>query len=441
MKLQFKLNLLKQFIGASLAFALTQPLHANTFKTQQWQTTNGAQVVFYQANEVPMLDISVAFAAGSAYDGNQFGLSTLTTNLINQGNAGMDATQVAEHLADTGAQFVSENSRDMVVLNLKTLTKPNDMKKALEIFTTIIAKPDFPKDAFEREKSQQLLAIAQTQESPEEVANKILFEKLYLNHPYAHPVNGTKDTVLAMSTTDVRNFHKKYFVGSNAVVVIVGAIDSATAHRFAEQIMTGLPKGQPAPSIPKAPPLKVGENIAVDFPSSQTILRLGEIGIDHHDPDYFPLTVGNYILGGGALVSILAHEVREKRGLTYGVTSQFLPMPGNGPFIISLSTENKEAANALKVTQETLAAYLKNGPTEKELADAKQYLMGSFPLSLSSNASIANMLLRIAFYHLPSDYLDTYVERINTVTTTQIREALQRKIHPDKMLVIAVGRM
>lgn len=441
MKLSSQLRVLKHILVAGLAFALAQPLYANTFQTEQWQTTNGARVVFYRADEVPMLNISIAFAAGSAYDGNQFGLSTLTTNLINQGNAGMDATQIAEHLADTGAQFISENSRDMAVLNLKTLTNPDAMKKALGIFTAIITKPDFPKEAFEREKSQQLLAIAQTQESPEDVANQILFEKLYLNHPYAHPISGTKNTVLAMSTTDVRNFYKQYFVGKNAVVVIVGAIDSATAHQFAEQITTGLPKGQPAPTIPKAPALKTGENITIDFPSSQTMLRLSEIGIDHHDPDYFPLTVGNYILGGGALVSILSHEVREKRGLTYGVTSQFMPMPGNGPFIISLSTENKEAATALKVTQDILATYLKEGPTEKELADAKQYLMGSFPLSLSSNASIANMLLRIAFYHLPNDYLNTYVARINAVTTTQIKQALQKNIHPNKMLVIAVGKM
>ncbi|KTD33376.1 zinc protease (peptidase, M16 family) [Legionella nautarum] len=437
MKLSSKIK----FLIAGLVLSSTQTLYANNFKTQQWKTTQGARVVFYQAKEVPMLNVSIAFAAGSAYDGSQFGLSTLTTNLMNQGSAGMDATKVAENLADTGAQFVSENSRDMVALSLKTLTKADAMKKALETFAAIITKPDFPKDAFEREKNQQLLSIAQTQESPEEVANLLLFKKLYLDHPYAHSINGTKETVLAMSSTDVRNFYKRYFVSANAVIVIVGAVDIVTAHRVAEQITAGLPKGEAAPAIPKALPLAAGEKVAVDFPSSQTMLRLSEIGIDHHDPDYFPLTVGNYILGGGALVSILSHEVREKRGLTYGVTSQFMPMPGNGPFIISLSTENKEAATALKVTEDTLANYLQNGPSEKELADAKQYLMGSFPLSLASNASIANMLLRIVFYNLPANYLDTYVDRINTVTTAEIKQAFQKQIHPDKMLVIAVGKM
>ncbi len=441
MNLVCQLDFLKRLFIASLLFILAQSLHANTFKTQQWQTANGARVVFYQAQEVPMLNISIAFAAGSAYDGKQLGLSTLTTNLINQGNAGMDATKIAENLADTGAQFVSENSRDMTALNLKTLTKPDALGKALETFTAIITQPDFPKEAFDREKSQQLLAIAQTQESPDDVANQILFEKLYGDHPYAHPINGNKDTVLAMSTADVRNFYKRFFVSANAVVVMIGAIDTNQAHQIAEQITAGLAKGEPAPAIPRATPPKAGEKISVDFPSSQTILRIAQIGIDHHDPDYFPLTVGNYILGGGALVSILSREVREKRGLTYGVSSQFLPMPGNGPFIISLSTQNKEAATALKVTQDTLASFINNGPTEQELIAAKQHLMGSFPLSLASNASIANMLLRIAFYHLPENYLDTYVARIGSVTTAEIRKAFQKQIHPDKMLLIAVGKM
>lgn len=431
----------KHLITTLLILALPLPLQANSFKTQQWQTTNGARVVFYQAMEVPMLDINIAFAAGSAHDGKQFGISTLTTNLMNQGSAGMDATKIAESLADTGAQYSGETSRDMVVLSLKTLTKPDAMKQAIETFVSIINKPDFPEDAFKREKSQQLLAIAQVQESPDDVANHILFKKLYLDHPYAHSINGTKETVNALDAEQIRNFYKQYFVGSNAVIVMVGAIDTEKAHQLAEQLTTNLPKGQPAPAIPKAVPLKASEKITVDFPSSQTILRLGQIGIDHHSPDYFPLLVGNYILGGGALVSKLSLEVREKRGLTYGITSQFMPMPGEGPFIISFSTENKEAATALKITEDTLASFIKGGPSDKELLAAKQYMMGSFPLSLSSNASIANMLLRIAFYHLPNDYLDNYVAHINAVTREEIKQAFQKTIHPNTMLVVSVGKM
>jgi zinc protease len=440
MKFFYKLERFKSYLAFTLLFIVSLQGQANTFKIERWQTTNGVRVVFYKAMEVPMLDLSLAFTAGSAYDGKQFGLSALTTNLINQGSQDMDATRIAECLADTGAQFSAESSRDMAILSLKTLTQPEAMNQAIETFTEIASKPNFPQDAFKREKNQQLLAIAQTQESPEEIANQILFKKLYLNHPYAHPINGTVETVKALAVTDVRNYYKQYFVAANAVLVMVGAIESEKAHYLAEQITKGLAKGQTAATLPIALPEFKGEKIAIDFPSSQTVLRLGQMGIDHHDPDYFPLTVGNYILGGGALVSLLSHEVREKRGLTYGITSQFMPMPGKGPFIISLSTQNKEASNALKITEDTLTAYLNKGPTETELNAAKQYLTGSFPLSLASNASIASMLLRISFYNLPPDYLDTYVSRINSVRTTEIKQAFQKQIHPEKMIIIAVGK-
>lgn len=432
-------QLLRFNLALALFFIATESIEASTFKTEQWQTAKGTRVVFYQAMEVPMLDISLAFAAGSAYDGEKFGLSSLTSNMINQGSFAMDASQIAEKLADAGAQFGADSSRDMANLTLKTLTKADAMKEAIDTFATIINKPAFPEDAFNREKHQQLLGIEQTQESPEDVANQILFKQLYLNHPYAHPIIGNKETVNALTTKDLSNFYKQYFVAANAVLVMVGAIDSVQAHQLAEQLTAGLVNGQPAATIPKALPLAAGKRIAVDFPSSQTVLRLAQIGINHHDQDYFSLTVGNYILGGGALVSLLAHEVREKRGLTYGVSSQFMPMPGNGPFLISLSTQNKTADTALKITEETLATFIKNGPSEAELKAAKQYLIGSFPLSLASNSSIANILLRSAFYNLPADYVDTYTMRINKVTTAEIKQAFQKQIHPDKMLVIAVG--
>jgi zinc protease len=221
---------------------------------------------------------------------------------------------------------------------------------------------------------------------------------------------------------------------------MVGAITSEQAHQLAEQITGALNRGEHAAEIPKAAPLTKGEKIAVDFPSSQTVLRLAQIGIDHHNPDYFPLAVGNYILGGGALTSILAHEVREKRGLTYGVTSQFMPMPGQGPYLISLSTQNKTAALALQITEDTLKTFIDKGPSEEELKAAKQFLMGSFPMSLSSNSSISAMLLKINFYHLPKNYLDNYLIYINRVSVTDIKEAFQRLVHPDKMLTIMVGR-
>ena len=415
-------------------------LAAKAFETLRWTTKNGAQVVFYQAKEVPMLDISVAFAAGSAYDGEAFGLSALTTHLLNQGSQGLDANHVAEQLAETGAQFDSASSQDLVVLNLKTLTQPEALKEASKLFATIITHPDFPEEAFNQAKRQQLMSITQAEESPDEIANKAFYQILYKKHPYAHPVIGTSDRVNLIKKEQVIDFYRNFFVSSNAVIVLVGAIDKSTAEQLAEQVTHDLPKGLAAADIPPADALSEELDVEIQFPSSQTILRLGQLGITHHDSNYFPLMIGNYIYGGGALVSRLANELREKRGLTYGVYSQFSPMPGKGPFLISLSTKNSQVKTAIDVIRATLASFIQTGPNEQELLAAKQYLTGSFPLSLASNRSIADMLLKMAFYHLPDDYLRTYVARINAVTTEEIKRAFQQVIVPTKLLQISVGK-
>jgi len=427
------------FISA-LIISLSQTALANTFKTEKWLTRNGVHVVFYQAMEVPMLDISIAFAAGSAYDSTHFGLSALTSNMLNQGNSGQDATAIAEALADHGAQFNAETSRDMTVFNLRTLTSKDVLLQSTHTFSQIINHPDFPDEAFEREKKQVLMAIEQSQDSPEEVANIHLFKALYQNHPYAHPVNGTADTIKNITKNQVVAFYKRYFIADNALVVMVGAIDNKTAHQVAEELTKELPRGKAASIISKAPPLLKAEHLNIKFPSSQTVVRLGQIGIDHQNPNYFGLMAGNYILGGGGLTSRLAIELRAKRGLTYGVDSQFAAMPGAGPFIIGLSTQNKEANNALKITEDTLHTFINEGPDKQELEAAKQYLTGSFPLSLASNRSIASLLLRMNFYHLPDDYLDTYVARINAVTSDEIKKAFAQTVSLDKLVLITVGQ-
>lgn len=431
---------MKRLFVIALLFSCAAATEANTFKTKKWETSHGAKVVFYQAKEVPMLDINVAFAAGSAYDDKQFGLASLTASMLDQGSGRFDASQIAETIADTGAQYNYETSRDMAVFRLKTLTSEVALKQSVDAFSLIINKPAFRQEAFNRQKNQLLMTIAQMQESPDDVANMAFFKQLYKNHPYAHPVNGTMETVRMLNAWQVRNFYKRYYVGANAVIVLVGAIDEEKAHQITEQLTEFLPKGEHAPSIPKAEALAAAEKVNIVFPSSQTMLRLGQVGISHASPNYFPLMVGNYILGGGALVSRLSTEVREKRGLTYGIYSQFVPMPGEGPFIISLATQNNQANTALQITRETLDNFLKMGPSEDELTAAKQYLAGNFPLSLASNNSIAGMLLRIAFYNLPDDYLDTYVARIEAVSVEDIKKAFDEAVKPAQMLLVTVGK-
>lgn len=422
------------------ALLSTHLTEAKTFETQSWVTHNGVSVVFYPAKEVPMLDISLAFAAGSAYDDAHFGLSALTTRLMNQGNKGIDAHQLAEKLETTGAQYAAVSTRDMAVFTLRTLTKPDSLTAATDAFALITSHPDFPEAAFVREKNQQIMGIKQELESPDEVANQAFFKSLYQAHPYAHPINGEPEQVNALSLQQVHDFYQRYFVAKNAILVLVGAIDTQTAHALSEKLTADLAEGKASLPIPQASPLQQETTIHIPFPSSQTMIRLGQLGITHQSPLYFPLFLGNYILGGGALVSDLAIELREKRGLTYGVVSQFSPMPGTGPFVISLSTRNAMEKTASQLTRSILLDFIKNGPTEAQVQDAKQYLIGAFPMALASNRNIADMLLKIRFYHLPDDYLNTYIQQINAVKVEQVKQAFQSTMTPKSLLEVTVGK-
>ncbi len=221
---------------------------------------------------------------------------------------------------------------------------------------------------------------------------------------------------------------------------MVGAIDITTAHQLADKLVQELPKGEAASPIQKAHPLAKNESIYVPYPSSQTMIRLGQLGITHQNPHYFAYIIGSNILGGGSLVSTLAIELREKRGLTYGAYSQFTPLNGVGPFVISLSTRNKQAAEAAALTRDILTNFIKQGPSAAELKATKQFLTGGFPLSLASNRNIADILVKIAFYHLPDDFLSTYIENINKVTAEEVKNAFQALLVPNTLLDVSVGK-
>lgn len=422
-------------VGASTQSAALSPI-----KPERWSLDNKARVVFYRAPEVPMVDILIAFEAGSAYDGKQYGLSTLTSHLLDQGTRGMNATAIAERLAQFGAQFNSDNSRDMTVYHLKTLSEPKALQQSTQIVSDILQKPSFPRDAFYRERSQLMMSIKQSNESPDNIANRTLMENLYPNHPYGHPVDGTLNTVRDIQNWQIQRFYKQQYTGEHALVVIVGDIDKEKAQSISQELVGKLPASSAhSITIPKAEAKNSKAKDDVAFPSSQTMIRLGQVAIDHSDPEYFPLTVGNYILGGGTMVSQLATELREKRGLTYGVYSQFIPMPAEGPFTVSLSTKSSQANEALSLIQRVVKDFIEKGPSENELMQAKQFLTGSFPLSLASNNNIANMLLRIEFYHLPKNYLDTYSAHIEGVSAEDIKNAFKHHLDPEHMTVVTVG--
>jgi zinc protease len=413
--------------------------HAKILDIQHWKTSKGTPVYFVQTQHVPVLVIEVAFDAGSARDEQLPGIAALVNALMNEGNAGLSATELAEGFETIGAQYNHTLDRDKSLFMLRTMTEQKKLDSSLSFFTKIF-QPDFPTSAFKREKKQQEIAIKQMNESPNAVAQKALLKAIYPHHPYGHPILGTTASVEKIQLSDINTFHKKYYNTQNAMITLSGAIDLKTAKALAEQITQVIPEGKGATTLPEAmyTDKTVRENIA--YPSAQTIILLGQVGINHHSPDYFPLNVGNYSLGGGMLVSRLSDEIREKRGLAYNVTSGFNPLQANGPFVISLATRTEKAAEALKVTEATINKFLSKGLTKTELIAAKRFIKGNFPMRFETNADIASVLLTIGQNHLPLDYLDTYLAQVDAVTVAQIKTAFDKHIHPNKIITVGQSK-
>jgi len=407
---------------------------------QHWTTANGARVYFVQAPQLPMLDVRVVFDAGSARDEQQPGRALLTNALLAEGAGKLDADAIARRFEEVGASFGNDSLRDMALVTLRTLTKPELMTQAVETATLVLTQPSFPADAIERERRRVLIALRGQAQDPEEIAEKRFFQVLYGNHPYGHLPVGDEQSLKALTRADLIQHYRRYYVGRNAVVAIVGDLDRPAAERLAEQMVGKLPAGEAAPALPPVPAFTDGARHDVVFPSTQTHILAGEPGMRRDDPDYFPLYVGNHILGGSGLVSRISDEVREKRGLAYSAYSYFSPMRVEGPFVLGLQTATANTEQALGVLRETLKAFTVQGPTPMELDAAKKNITGGFPLAVDSNSDIVQYLAVIGFYRLPLDYLDTFNARVQAVTVEQIRDAFSRRVHPDGLAVVTVGK-
>lgn len=408
-------------------------------KIEHWLTKNGVPVYFVPKNEIPIIDIGVLFHAGSAQDGNSPGIAQFTAQMLDQGTENLNADQIASRFETVGAHYNPTINQDMTILNLRSLSAPQFFNPAISTFSSLLKNATFPQNAIDRRKKQFLIALQQEAQIPTAIATKIFYQTLYAHHPYATPLLGNKISIEQLSQEKLLNFYHRNYVSENAMIAIVGNVTQAKAMNIAEQISTMLAKGKKSipPNTPSSPQLK-NLLIKIPYPSKQTTLLLGQLSMAVNDPNYFPLVVGNQILGGGILTSRLFNEVRDKRGLSYGINSGFKPLQAKGPFFILLQTRRDQADKALSLTQQILKNFIDKGPTLQEVQETKQALIGSFPLSITSNAGILAATEKIGFYQLPLDYLDTYQQKINSVSLEQIKHAFQR-IKPEKMIVIMLG--
>ncbi|HCK04640.1 MAG TPA: peptidase M16, partial [Methylophilaceae bacterium] len=341
------------------------------------------------------------------------GLASITNNLMLLGSDQINEKDLANKFTDIGAQLDSEFDQDKSGFSLRTLSEKK--LEAFNLFKIVMHKPNFDSAILNREKIKYYASISQGETEPDAIANKAFLKAIYGSHPYALSGSGTINTIEKLTIKDLIYFYKSYYSSSNASIVIVGDLTVDEAKLFSEDLSNGLP--EPTVIQPYTEVLiKSKEDIKISHPSSQAHLLFGAPIMKRGDPDFFPLYVGNYILGGGGFSSRLTEEVREKKGLVYSVYSYFMPLIEKGPFQVGLQTKKDQIDEALNLVKSTINKFISDGPSEKELQAAKDNLIGGFPMRLDSNKKILDYLTMMAFYDYPVDYLDTFSVSVNKVT-------------------------
>ena len=410
-------------------------------KIQEWKTDNGVRVLLVEAHELPMVEVSMAFDAAASRDPKgKSGLASVVSQMLSQG-AGVgdkyqNADQLAESIESIGVEFNQGSARDMSTIGMRSLSEEAILQQAAELYALMVASPTFEEDVLKREIQRAEVGLARQKQSPGSVASKELLSTIYRNHPYGESPEIT--SLAKITVADVKGFHQRYFVAKNAVLVIVGDVSRQRAEELAKTITKDLKPGEKPQAIPQVEIVEA-LNKDVIFESSQSHIRFGFPVLKRGNPDLYPLYVGNYILGGSGLIARLAVEVREKRGLSYSVYSYFSPMKEKGPFVVGLQTRNDQRDEAIEVVRNTIKEFVEKGPTDEEVLKAKKNITGGFALRISSNGKIASSLLSAAFYNRPLDYLETYIDIINDISTDEVRAAVKKYIDVDKLTQVVVG--
>lgn len=420
-------------------FSLPAAAGAAMPEIQHWTTANGARVYFVATPVLPIVDLSLIFDAGSARDGDKPGLAALTGHLLTDGTKRLDAGEIARQFERYGARVATDNGRDTASLALRSLSAPESLQPTLANLVKVLGEPTFPAAAFKQRREQMLIDLRQQQEDPDSIAERAFMQALFGDHPYASPPEGTAEGVKGITRDDVIAFHNRYYVAANAVIAIVGDLQRSQAESIANQLAGALKRGSAAPALPPVPELKAAKLIRRPFDSSQTHILIGEPAISRKSPDYIPLYIANHIFGGNGLVSLLADQMREQRGLSYNTSSYLVSAAQRGWFELGSQVRNDKLEEALRVLGDTLRSYTASGPTEQRLEAAQRNITGSFPLSLDSNQKILDHVAMIGFYQLPLDYLQTFEKGVASASLQEVHKAFQEHIDPSRMVTVLVG--
>lgn len=438
--------MLKKFLIVILLFSAGAAQAA--LKIEHWTLDNGARVYFVENHTIPMLDISVEFDAGAKRDpAGKAGTAALTNSMLASGlkeltlpngetEPAMNESQISDAFADIAAQRGGGPGTDRAGVALRTLSSATERAEAVKLTARLLAHPSMPEDLLQRDKARITASLREALTKPESIASKAFWQLAYGSHPYG--TETTVESVESITRRELLDFHAQHYVANRAVIAMIGDITKDQADAIARQLTLRLPQGKPLPAMPDVTPTRAAQE-RIAHPASQAHILVGMPAMARGDTDFFPLTVGNYILGGGGFVSRLTKEVREKRGLAYSAYSYFSPMEQAGPYQAGLQTRKDQSNEALKVVQETIATFLRDGPSEAELKAAKDNLIGGFALRIDNNRKILDNIAVIGYYRMPLDYLDTWTANVAKVSVADIRAAFGRKLAMDKLVTVVVA--
>jgi zinc protease len=430
---------MRKLIPALLLLLLACPAAA-AVKIQEVRTPGGLVAWLVNDPAVPLVAVEFAFRSGGAAldpEGKQ-GLANFVSGLLDEGAGDLDSQAFQMRLEELAAKLDFSAGRDELSGSLQTLTK--NKAEAFRLLGLALSQPRFDAAAVERIRAQVLSRLVRDLEDPDTVANRTWFDRAFAGHPYHKPVWGYPETVKAIAADDLKEFARSRLSRDALVIGVVGDVTAEELGPLLDGAFGALPsKGDLSQTIAEAKPKNLAEIEVIRRQIPQSAITFGLPGLKRDDPDWYAAYVMNYVLGGGGFNSRLMEEVREKRGLTYGVYTYLYPLDHAGVWLGGVATQNARVAESLDVIRATLRRFVDEGATDKELADAKTYINGSFPLSLSGSSRIANLLLAIQRNDLGIDYLDRREALMNAVTREDVRRVARRLLDPDKLLTVVVG--
>ncbi|MGO4852015.1 M16 family metallopeptidase [Phaeovulum sp. W22_SRMD_FR3] len=427
------------FVAATLAlapFAVASPAHA--VDIQEVTSPGGLKAWLVEDHSIPFTALEVRFRGGTSLDApGKRGEINLMTALIEEGAGEMNAQGFAEAAESLAADFSFDAGSDTVSVSARMLSDNRD--KAVNLLREALVNPRFDQDALDRVRGQVLSIIAADSRDPNAIAGNAFAQQAWGEHPYGSDQNGTAESVSKLTREDMFDARARVLARDRIYVSAVGDITPDQLGKMLDHLLGDLP-ATGAPMPPRAELKLTGGTTVVDFDTPQSVVIFGEAGIDMDDPDFFAAYVANQVIGGAGFASRLMEEVREKRGLTYGIGSYLVPRDLGATWQGGFSSANEKVAEAIKVTKAEWAKMASGGVTDKELDEAKTYLTGAYPLRFDGNGRIADILVGMQMQGLPRDYVNTRNAKVEAVTKEDVARVAKRLLNADALRFVVVGR-